>query len=134
MYQNLDPKKTSIYTPIYAVYEKKEPVISSPTFKWLNNNFVKANSGKSNLIMSCKNKTTAMIEIILGISIDHKLKPDEHGNYLCKMQAQEFNGLACIASFMDIRKKRSITKAFIESQFVCCRLICIFHGWDSKIK
>ena len=84
--------------------------------------------------MSCKNETTAIIEIILGITIDHKLKSDEHGNYLCKMQCQEFNGLACIASFMDVSKKRSITKAFIESQFVCCPLICIFHGWGFKNK
>ena len=68
--------------------------------------------------MSCQEATTAMIEVILGI------------------QGQKFKGLAYIASFMEreISEKRSITKAFIESQFVYCPLICIFHGRRFKNK
>lgn len=79
---------------------------------------MKANSGKNNLIMSCQEATTAMIEVILGI------------------QGQKFKGLAYIASFMEreISEKGSITKAFIESQFVYCPLICIFHGRRFKNK
>ena len=48
-------------------------------FGWFNNNFIKANIGKSHLIMSCAEATTAMIdglpidsskkEVILGITI-----------------------------------------------------------------
>ena len=46
-------------TTIYTVNEKKESVISaletssSLLFRWFNNNFMKANSDKSHLIMSC---------------------------------------------------------------------------------
>ena len=52
---------------------KKEPVIraletsSSLLFGWFNNNFMKANSDKSHLIMSCAEATTAVID---GLPID----------------------------------------------------------------
>ena len=55
---------------------------------------MKANSDKSHLIMSCAGGTSAMIdglpidssktETLLGITIDHELKFDDHVNYLCK--------------------------------------------------
>ena len=51
---------------------------------------MKANSDKKHLIMSCTEATTAMIdglpidsrktEILLGITIDHELKFDDHVN------------------------------------------------------
>ena len=81
---------------IYMVNEKKESVIrgletsSSLLFGWFNNNFMKANSDKSHLIMSCAEATTAVIdglpivssktEVLLGITIDHELKFDDHVN------------------------------------------------------
>ena len=52
-----------------------------------------ANSDRSQLKMSCREATTAMIDglsiesskknIFLGITIDYELKSDEHSNYLC---------------------------------------------------
>ena len=87
-------------TAIYTVNEKNESVISaleissSLLFGWFNNKFMKANSDKSHLIMSCTEATTAMIdglpidsrktEVLLGITIDHELKFDDHVNYLRK--------------------------------------------------
>ena len=51
---------------------------------------MKANSDKSHLIMSCAEATTAVIdglpivssktEVLLGITIDHELKFDDHVN------------------------------------------------------
>ena len=74
-------------TTIYKVSEKEESVIraletsSSLLFGWFNNNFMKANSDKSNLIMSCAEASAAVIdglpidssktEVLLGITIDH---------------------------------------------------------------
>ena len=83
---------------IYTVKEKKkESVISaletssSLLFGWFNNNFMKANSDKSHLIMSCTEATTAMIdglpidysktEVLRRITIDHEFKFDDHVNY-----------------------------------------------------
>ena len=52
---------------------------------------MKTNSGKSHFIMSCTEAATAMTdglpidssktEILLGITIDHELRSDDHVNY-----------------------------------------------------
>ena len=53
---------------------------------------MKSNSDKSHLTMSCTEAATAMIdgfaidssktEVLLGITIDHEFKFDDHVNYL----------------------------------------------------
>ena len=131
--------------------KKKQPVISaletssSLLFRWFNNNFMKANSDKSDVIMSCVEATTAMIdglpidssktEVLLGITIDHELKFDNHVNNLCKKASLKLNALARIAAYMNFSKKRIIMKSFIESQFGYCPLIWMFHsrGLNNKI-
>ena len=99
---------------------------------------MKANSDKSRLIMSCTEATTAMIdvlpidssktEVLLGITIDHELKFDDHVNCLCKKTSLKLNALARIALFMSVSKKRIIMKSFIESQFGYSPLIWMFHS------
>ena len=137
--EDLDIASYADDTTIYTVSEKKESVIraletsSSLLFGWFNNNFMKANSDKSHLIMSCAEATTAMIdglpidssktEVLLGIIIDHELKFDDHVNRLCKKASLKLNAFARIAPFTNISKKRIIMKSFIESQFGYCPLI-----------
>ena len=98
--EDLDIASYADDTTIYTVSEKKESVIraletsSSLLFGWFNNNFMKANSDKSHLIMSCAEATTAMInglpidsskaEVLLGITINHDFKFDDHVNHSCK--------------------------------------------------
>ena len=106
---------------------------------------MKANSDKSHLIMSCAEATTALIdglpidfsktEVLLGITIDHELKFDDHLNRLCKKASLKLNALARIAPFMNVSKKRIIMKSLIESQFGYCLLIWMFHsrGLNNKI-
>ena len=100
---------------------KKESVISaletssSLLFGWFNNNFMKANSDKIHLIMSCAEATTAVVdglpidssktEVLLGIIIDHELKFGYHVNRLCKKASLKLNALARIAPFMNVSKK-----------------------------
>ena len=90
--------------------QKKESIVSaietcsSLLFGLLNNNFMKANSDKSHLIMSCTEATTAMIdglpidssktEVLLGITIVHELKFGIRVNYLCKKARQKLNAIA----------------------------------------
>ena len=95
--------------------------------------------------MSCADVNTAMIdglaidssktEVLLGITIDHKLKFDDHVNQFCKKASLKLNALARIALFMNVSKKRIIMKSFIESQFGYCPLIWMFHsrGLNNKI-
>ena len=76
---------------------------------------MKANSDKSHLIMSCAEATTAVIdglpidssktEVLLGITIDHELKFDDHVNRLCKKASLKLNAFARIAPFMNVSKK-----------------------------
>ena len=118
-------------TTLYTVKETKVSVINAletsaqKLFKWFSNNFMKANSDKSHLLMSCNGISTPLIdgfsidssikEVLLGITIDKELKFDDHVNKLCKKACQKRNALARIAPFMNIEKKRIIMKAFIES-------------------
>ena len=85
--EDLDIASYADDTTIYTVSKKKESVIraletsSSLLFGWFNNNFIRGNSDKSHLIMSCAEATTAVIdglpidssktEVLLGITIDH---------------------------------------------------------------
>ena len=131
-------------TTLYTVKETKMSVInaletsSQKLFKWFSNNFMKANSDKSHLLMSCSGISTPLIdgfsvnssikEVLLGITIDKELKFDDHVNNLCKKACQKLNALARIAPFMNIEKKRIIMKAFIEPQFGYCPLIWMFHS------
>ena len=119
--EDLDIASYADDTTIYTVSEKKESVIraleasSSLLFGWFNNNLMKANSDKSHLIMSCAEATTAVIdvlpidssktEVLLGITIDHELKFDDHVNRLCKKASLKLNALVRIAPFMNVSKK-----------------------------
>ena len=106
---------------------------------------MKANTDKSHLIMSCAEATTAMIDglpidsnktgVLLGITVDHELKFDDHVNHLCKKASLKLIALALTAPFINVSKKRVIMKLFNESQFGYCRLIWMFHsrGLTNKI-
>ena len=106
---------------------------------------MKANNDKSHLLIACKEPYSAIIEgscikssqkeLLLGVTIDNELKFDDHINYLCKKAGQKLNALARIAPFMDTNKKRTIMKAFLESQFSYCPLIWMLHsrGLNNKI-
>ena len=75
--------------------------------------------------MSCAEATTAMIdglpidssktEVLLGITIDHELKFDDHVNHLCKKASLKLNALDFIAPSMNVSKKRIIMKLFRHS-------------------
>ena len=64
-------------------------------------------------------------KVLLGTNIDHKSKVDEYVNYLCKKVDQKLNALVRTTTFMDVNKKKSIMKAFFQSQFEYCPLIWI---------
>ena len=149
--EDLDIASYADDTTIYTVKENKESVINAleasslPLYTWFNNNFMKANSDKSHILLSCSEPSTALIdgssiesntkEILLGITIDRDLKFDEHVNNLCKKACQKLNALVRLAPFMNVDKKRMIMKAFIESQFGYCPLVWMFHSrsFNNKI-
>ena len=106
---------------------------------------MKADSGKSHLLLSGTETThvnfdgsiikSSQREILLGINLDSELKFEDHVNFICKKASQKLYALARIAPFMDLKQRRNIMKAFVESQFGYCPLIWMFHsrGLNNKI-
>ena len=124
---------------------KRETVISTietssqVLFDWFCDNFMKADSDKSHLLMSGTETTHANVdgsmikssqkEILLGINLDSELKFEDHVNFMCKKANQKLYALARIAPIMDLKQRRNIVKAFVESRFGCCPLI-----WSSTVE
>ena len=111
---------------------------STILFKWLNNNYMKVNTGKSHLLLSGNSRATATIDnsyiesedeqVLLGITIDSNLTFENHIINICKKASQKLNALARIAPYMNIQKRRTIMKSFVTSQFSYCPLIWMFHS------
>ena len=111
---------------------------STILFEWLNNNYMKINTGKSHLLLSGNSRATATIDnsyiesedkqVLLGITIDSNLTVESHINSICKKANQKLNALARIAPYMNIHKRRTIMKSFVTSQFSYCPLIWMFHS------
>ena len=107
-------------------------------FEWMNSNCMKVNTGKSHLLLSGNSRATAAIgnsyiesedeQVTLGITIDSNISFENHINSICKKASQKLNGLARIAPYMNIQKRRTIIKSFATSQFSYCSLIWMFHS------
>ena len=112
--------------------------ISSKLFHWFQYNHLKANPGKCHLLLSSKTPTDVSIgdasiktstkETLLGILIDSELSFDQHISSICSKASQKLHALGRIATFMSFNKRRTLMKAFIESQFNYCPLIWMFHS------
>ena len=105
---------------------------------------MKANSDKSQILLSCNEPSTLMIdgssiatntkEVPLRITTDKDLKLDNHVIIsLCKLARQKLNALARLAPYMNT-EKRIIMNAFIESQFGYSPLVYMFHSWGINNK
>ena len=67
-------------------------------------------------------------EKLLGIKINSKLSFENHVSSLCKKTSQKLHALARVVNFMNLAKRKSLTKAFITSQFNYCPIIWMFHS------
>ena len=65
---------------------------------------------------------------LLGVTLDNKLNFHDHVSNICKNANQKLHALARISNFMSQNKFRTLIKAFVESQFVYCPLIWMFHS------
>ena len=94
--------------------------MSTNTTFWLQVTKVSANINEFETESSKKEKG--------GISIDTTLSFEHHVTSLCKKASQKLHALARIAHYMDFKKRRSLMKAFVISQFNYCPLIWMFHN------
>ena len=107
--------------------------LSKIRFGWLNDNFMKVNTGKSHLLLSGNSRAAATIDnnytesedeqVLLEITIDSNLTFKNHINSICKKASQKLNALARISPYMNVQKRRTIMRYIVTSQFKYCPFI-----------
>ena len=60
---------------------------------------------------------------LLGVTFDKHLKFEEHMVKQCKKAAQKPSALARVCNILNQKRRKTLMKAFIESQFGYCTLI-----------
>ena len=106
---------------------------------WVVDNSMRANPDKFHLLLD-DSDTNLSIKVdnyeiknsneekLLGITFDNKLTFETHVANLCKKATQKLHTLSRVYHYMDERKRRTIMKAFINSQFGHCPLVWMFHS------
>ena len=103
-------------TTLYACEPNMDPVLSklkkdtSTVFTWLQNNYLKANSGNLHLLTTSHNVqhinvggnqlSSSKYEELLGILIDHKLTFENHFFNIVQKIDQKLHALAGISKYM----------------------------------
>ena len=132
------------YTTPYSVNKTNDVVIkeiehfSEVLFKFFDFNYMKINSGQSHMLFSGDDNVSANIDDctiisenkneLLGIILDSKLSFGDYINNFCKKSIQKLNALARAALCMCLKKRKTVMKAFIISQFGYCLLVWMFHS------
>ena len=96
-------------------------------FSWFKNNHLKANPGKSHILLSSKkSEIVSVAGIPLATSFNEKLLGITTES--CPKVSKKRNALCRISSSTSLEKRRTLTKAFIESQFNYCPLIWMLNS------
>ena len=66
-------------------------------------------------------------EKLLGVIINQNLKFDDYLLTQCKKVGRKIKALARVCTYLSLECRRTLTKAFIESQFAYCPLIWMFY-------
>ena len=119
-------------TTPYACGENIRVVISElkslafRLFKWFENNHMKANPGKSHILLSNMKMekvkindvvlTSSVEEKLRGITLDSELKSEKHITDIYNKASQKIHVLFRITSYMSLNKRRLLMKTFVQSQ------------------
>ena len=97
-------------------------------FKWFNDNLMRINADKCNLLVSTNNTvkikighfdiTNSKSEKLLGVKFDHKLSFDDHISELCEKASRKIHALSRVASYMNISKRRILMNAFFKAHLL----------------
>ena len=102
-------------------------ITANKIFHWFDNNHLKANSGKSHLLLSTKTSinvsigdvslTTSTTETLLGIKFDSELTFDQHFSSVCSKASKKLHALGRSSIYMSLNGQCS---HHIEtSQLIC---------------
>ena len=107
---------------------------------WFEMNYMKLYTDKCHLLISGNKNEQMWAKLdrdivwesnhvkILGITLDNDLKFDKHVSNMCSKPNRKLSAITRVAKFLHFKKRRILFKAFIESQFKYCPLVCMFHG------
>ena len=102
---------------------------------WFEDNYMKLNTDKCRLIVSSYKHKQIWATIgkdliwesndvkLLGITIARDLKFDKHVLKFCSKANQKLSALFRIAKLLSFNKRRTLFKAFVESQFKYCPIV-----------
>ena len=97
--------------------------------EWFENKFMKLNEDKCPILLSGYKHEIMFANIgksriwesekqkLLGVTIDKHLKFEEHIVKQCKKAGQKHSALARVCNILNQERRRTLMKAFIESQF-----------------
>ena len=86
-----------------------------------------AKLGHSKIWKNCTQK-------LFGIIINQNLKFDEYILTQCKKAGRKIKALARVCTYLSLERRRTLMKAFIESQFAYCPLIWMFCQRSSNTR
>ena len=126
-------------TTTYISDESLENVLKSLeknsmlAIRWFENNYMKLNTDKCRLIVSGYKHEQVWANIgknliwesnnvtLLGVTIDRDLTFDKHVLKFCSKANQKLSALFRMVNLLSFNKRRTLFKAFVESQFKYCR-------------
>ena len=125
------------YNVLKSVLEND--VISATT--WFDNNYMCANPDKfQSIILSRDGQQSLSISVqdntilsdttikVLGVTLDNRLKFDNHVSSLCIKASRQINALKRISNYLDENCRILIFKSFISSNFSYCPVSWMFCG------
>ena len=113
----------------------------SQAISWFKTNQMVANPSKFQvMLLGLKTDDSIVLDIgnvsidvvssvkLLGITIDSKLKFDQHVAKLCQKANNKISAFSRISHYLNEKQSRLLYNSFIMSQFNYCRLIWMFCG------
>ena len=139
---------------IYISDESLENVLKSIeknsmlAIRWFKNNYMKLNTDKCRLIVLGYKHEQVWVNIgkdlilesndvkLLGVTTDRDVKFGKYVSKLCNKVNQKLSALSRMANLLSFNKRRTLFKAFVESQFKYCSIVWMFHSrrTNNKIK
>ena len=125
---------------------KKLELYSESALDWFEYNFMKLNPEKCHLLVSGFKHEVIFAKLdgniiweddtvkLLGVSIDKELKFDTHISNICSTANKKLCALMRMSNFLSFKQKRTLFKAFFDSQFNYCPLVWMMHSRTSEQK
>ena len=112
---------------------------SNKLYSWYEVNWLNPNADKYHLLLSSHNKNLGLSintekvnnsseEKLLGVTFDNDFSCITHVKNMCKKASKKLHALYRVCKYITLHQRRTIMRAFIESQFGYCSLVWIFHG------